>query len=292
MNPKPEPSDHRAPANGRAMLALLAALVCLSALSLTGCGDDSPDTDKAAPAETTATSTAKSGPKGKGMSEQDLDGRTFLSTSVSGHDLVADSVLRLTFEGSVLAANAGCNTMTSEYSLADGALAWSAMPAATMMGCDPDLMAQDTWITGLLTEGMKATLEEDVLTLVGDGVTIEMKEEAQTELTGTTWKLESLGQGDAVSSLPSGTKPATIEIAEGGNVTVFTGCNNGGTTVEVADQTLTFGVMRLTQMACPDDDASVEKAVVTVLDGETQMDINGTTLTITKDDQSLVFTAS
>ena len=80
-----------------------------------------------------------SSPTGSAVTTADLDGSTFESTSVEGHDLVPGSTVRLTFENGSLSANAGCNTMSSSYAVTDGRLAWTGHPMSTMMGCPDDL---------------------------------------------------------------------------------------------------------------------------------------------------------
>src|SRR4026209_2965778 len=47
-----------------------------------------------------------------------LDGRTFLSTDVTGTSLVPGSQVRLTFKDGSLSANGGCNSMTGDYTVA------------------------------------------------------------------------------------------------------------------------------------------------------------------------------
>lgn len=274
------------------VVPLLGAVVGLTALVLTGCGDDSDDDAATTTTAADAASSTTAAPAGASLTDADLDGRTFLSTSVTGHDLVADSVIRLTFDGPVLAVNAGCNTMTTEYAVSDGTLAWTGEPAATMMGCEEDLMAQDAWLSGLLTEGLPATLDGATLTLESADVTIELEEEADTEVLGTTWTLETLIANEAASSLPADVDPPTLVIADDGTATVFAGCNTGGTTVTVGETTLTFDPMRLTMMACEGEAATVEAAVVAVLDGEVEMVVSGETLTLTKGDLGLTFRAT
>ena len=154
-------------------------------------------------------------------------------------------------------------------------------------------MAQDTWVSGLFTEGVDAEIDGGTLRLTRDGLTIELEEESHAELLGTTWTLESILTGDTASSVPAGAQPATLDIAEDGTVTVFAGCNRGGAAVEVSGDTLTFSPLALTRMACRDEGAStVEAAVVAVIDGEVEMALSGQTLTLTKGDKGLAFKAS
>lgn len=270
-------------------------LVVLSLSALAGCGDDDDPTDvQSGPAAGSSGSTTAPISEGQALAPADLDGRTFTSTEVDGYDLVADSEIRLSFDGSRLVVNAGCNTMTGDYAVDEtGLLAWTSEAAATMMGCADDLMAQDTWVSGLFTEGVHAELDDGTLRLTRDGLTIELVEEADADVVGTKWTLESIITGDSASSLPAGAEPATLEIGDDGAATVFAGCNSGGSSVVVSDDTITFSALALTKMACRDDGAStVEQAVVAVLDGEVEMAVDGPTLTLTKDGQGLTFRAS
>jgi len=108
-----------------------------------------------------------------------LDGRTYVSTSVEGHDLVSGSVITLTFRADSLGATAGCNTMQGGWTDGGGdEVRWTSPPASTLMACEPALMDQDTWLAGLLTEGMTVVDGEADLTLRSGDVTISLEESA------------------------------------------------------------------------------------------------------------------
>jgi heat shock protein HslJ len=120
------------------------------------CGDD----DTASSSET--------------LTADSLDGKTFLSTDVTGQTMVADTRITLRFEGDTLSAVAGCNTMSGGYTVEGDVLRVGAL-AQTRMACDEDLMAQDAWIVELLTGSPKATLADDVLTLATDATTVKFR---------------------------------------------------------------------------------------------------------------------
>lgn len=288
--------------------AALGAAVIAGALLLAACGssdakgDDTTTTSKPVAKTTTtekATTTTTTDPKATTTTTSgnvnELDG-AFVSSEVTGYDLVPDSELTLTFDGDTLAVNAGCNTMTTTYSLTDSVLKWTGTPAATMMGCDEALTAQDAWITGLLTKGMAAEGIDGgaSLTLTSGDVTITLDGVAASPLTGTTWTLTSTIANDAVSSIPASTEsdPPTLTIDEEGTVGVFAGCNRGSATVDITDTTLTFSPIALTKMACTGDAGTLETQVTTVLDGEVDYVVDGPTLTITSGTSGLVYTAS
>jgi META domain len=69
-----------------------------------------------------------------GVSSASLAGKTFVSTSVTGHTLAAGSTVTLTFEGPILAASAGCNTMSAAYAADNSTLRWTGPPRSTLIG--------------------------------------------------------------------------------------------------------------------------------------------------------------
>ena len=105
----------------------------------------------------------------------DLDGSTYTSTDVAGHDLVEGSTVTLSFDDGTMAVKAGCNTQTATYQVSDGTLKWTAPASATRMACPTsDLADQDQWLAELFTEGVDATLDDDTLTLSNDDVTMKL----------------------------------------------------------------------------------------------------------------------
>ena len=118
-----------------------------------------------------------------------LESRTFLSTGVQGHDLVAGTHVRLSFKDGRVGINAGCNSMSGAYQIVDGRLVTTNM-AITEMGCEPPLMAQDQWV-GAFIGGAMLTVAGDTLTLRNGDTTMTLKDRAVADadrlLEGTRW---------------------------------------------------------------------------------------------------------
>ncbi|WP_395656043.1 META domain-containing protein [Nocardioides sp.] len=129
----------------RTLLALAA-----SAVLLVGCGSD-----------------GESGREGSPPTTDELDNTTYTSVEVTGHKLVEESSITLTFQDGNLAVEAGCNTQTAGYGVTDGTLKWTGPAASTMKACSDELTAQDQWLAGLFTDGVKADLNNKTLTLSG-----------------------------------------------------------------------------------------------------------------------------
>jgi heat shock protein HslJ len=159
-----------------------------------------------------------------------LTGRTFLSTAVTGHDLVAGSRISLEFRAPhSMHLRAGCNYLSGDFRLDDSRLSADQL-AMTEMGCDKPLMQQDDWLADLLHQGMTVSLDGDHLTLATQDVRIVLLDRTVADpdrpLTGTTWILDGIIDGDTASSVPQGLTP-TLRI-DNGLVTFFDGMNYYG----------------------------------------------------------------
>jgi len=270
------------------------ALAGVASVALLACGgDDTPESSgqaastSAAPATTTtaaSTTTAPATSTTVASIADALRGHTFLSTAVEGYTLVPDTQITLTFDGDNLSALGGCNTLAGTWSVEGDVLVVPPM-ARTMMACEPSaLMDQETWLDAVLTSRPTVAVDGDTLTITADGaiVTLLDKEVADPDrpLEGTTWTAESLISAQAVSSIPAGVRPPTLRL-EGGAVSVDTGCNTGRGAYTVAADTITFGPIATTRMACGDPNGQqVEQAVLTVLSGTATFAIDGPVLTL------------
>lgn len=253
--------------------------LALVALAVAGCGSDddagAPVTDPSPPTQPPA------------AEPLDLDGREFLSTSVEGHQLVDDTVIRLSFADGALSANAGCNTLFGGYTLTgEGVLQVPAM-ATTEMACEMDLMAQDRWLTDVLSLEPRLTLDGDTLTVDGvGGATIVFTDRVVADpdrpIVGTRWVLDGIRSQDAVSSVPEGVI-ASITI-DGDTAVVEAGCNRGSAGVEITDDTVTFGPLALTRMMCEPGAMEVEDAMTALLQGEVRYRIDADRLTLDSPD--------
>ena len=150
------------PTRGSVAVAVMLALVFLG---VAGCGSDD---------SSGATDESDTSASGAAVTGDDLEGTTYVSTSVTGYDLVEGSTINLSFEGPRMQLSAGCNIISAAYDVTDGTLAWTGEPAATMMACPDDLMAQDQWLIELFQDGVTATSDDSTLTLANDEVTIEL----------------------------------------------------------------------------------------------------------------------
>lgn len=203
-----------------------------------------------------------------------LEGRTFLSTSVTddgvARQLVAQTRIRLSFADGQLGASVGCNIYAAAYRIADGRLVASG-GSMTEMGCDEDRAAQDEWLFSFLGSSPSITLDGNDLVLERDGTVITLldREIADPDLAliGPTWTVVSIISGDAVSSIPDNVV-ATFKFLADGRVEVNTGCNIGGGKYAVDGAVVQFSGILSTLIACDGAAGQMEAAVMAVLQAE------------------------
>lgn len=221
----------------------------------------------------------------------DLDGRSFVATGVTGREIVPGSTIRLGFQDSNVSGTAGCNSFGGAYRIESGRLIATEM-FMTEMACNEPLMAQEGWVVELLRDAAIA-LDGDTLTLSSESVTLTLRdvEVAMPDrpLTGTEWTLDTLIEREAASSVPAGVS-ATLRI-DGGTAFVNLGCNSGSASVTVDGDSVVFGPLGTTKMACPDDRMTVERAVAAVLVGDVPYAIDGDRLTLGDGARGLGFRA-
>ena len=205
----------------------------------------------------------------------EVAGREFLSTAVTvgGVDrpLVEGTRIRLSFgDDGTMGAVAGCNHFGAAYRIDGGVLAISD-GAMTEMGCDPALHAQDEWLFALLGAQPLLNLSGDELTLeeADTVVTLLDREVADPdlELVGLIWTVTSIIAGDAVASVADGVV-ATLSFSEEGLVMVNTGCNTGTGTFGAETDTIHFGPVALTEIACTGPADDMEAALLRILSAD------------------------
>jgi heat shock protein HslJ len=238
------------------MLNVMLALVVV-ALVLAGCGG-------------TTTVTPGADPGGEGQ----LRGHTFVSTSVTvdgrPHPLADGTriTLRFTDDGRLI-ADAGCNSMQGPVKLGGGTIAVHDL-ATTEMGCDKPRMDQDRWLAELLGSRPTWRLAAEHRLVVTSGRTklvLLDRKVAQPDrpLAKTRWVLTTILDGETAST-SVGIEKAYL-VFDGGKVTGSDGCNQLSGSARVSGRTIEFGPIVTTKIACREDAAHIEQAVLAVLQG-------------------------
>jgi heat shock protein HslJ len=105
----------------------------------------------------------------------------------------------------------------------------------------------------------------------------------QRVLTGTEWRLVSLGPAGGEADVVPGTT-VTIKFGEDGRVGGSTGCNSYGGTYEVRGDTISFGRLVSTRRACLDQNANQqEQRFLSALEAANRFRLSSNRLTILSD---------
>lgn len=221
--------------------------------------------------------------------EDSLRGRTFLSTEVTEagkpRPLVARTRVSLNFtDDGRLLASAGCNTMAGVVDTADGRIDVGGGLDTTGMGCEQPLHEQDSWLAGLLGAGPEWRLDGARLVLRTPDVELVLADREVADpdrpLTGTTWTVDTILDGQTASSTPAGAT-ATLRFGED-MVEISGGCNGGSAAYTVSGDTIRFENAVMTLKACAPDIMRLEAAVLDVVRGEVEIQIDADRLTMTQ----------
>lgn len=217
-----------------------------------------------------------------------LRGRTFLATAVTEdgkpHPLVAELSIEFTDDGRLI-ARAGCNMMQGDVDTSDGKIVLDEL-ATTDMGCDKARLDQDAFVAGVLRGAPSWRLADDALTITAGSTVVELSPRElvhpDRDLTGTTWQLDTIVDGQSASSMPAGAQPVTL-VFDGTKVRADTHCNGVSADYTVSGDTITFDLGMMTKMACAPEIMQGENAVVDALQGKAKYEITADRLTLTSE---------
>lgn len=215
------------------------------------------------------------------------------SGSVDGETipLVQSHPVTINFDDGDVTGTASCNGYGGTYELNGSSIDMGSL-AMTEMACFPDeTMTAEQMFAVAITRVDLVSLDSH-LTLSGEGVelTFEAIEPVPTsDLTNTVWVLDSLIDGEAVSSVEG--ERATLELFTDGSILGGTGCRllTGHYEIEGAEVLFTeFSA----KGECPSELTAQDGHVVTVLGDGFRAEIEGRRLTLwSVGDLGLVYTA-
>lgn len=200
---------------------------------------------------------------------------------------------RITFtsEGSTFTGTAACNRYGGLFGVEAFAMTVQEL-VVTEMACEPAVMeSEQAYLTALNLVDL-AGREDGALVLTGRGVElrfIALPPVPTAALIGTVWVLESLVDGDVVSSAVGDN--LTFELNDDGTLVALTGCRTlTGSYVVVGDEIETPQLGAAGE--CTADLVRQDGHVIGVFEGGFTTDIDGDRLTLTAaGEQGLVYRA-
>jgi heat shock protein HslJ len=186
----------------------------------------------------------------------------------------------LSLESGQLGGVSFCNHYSGTYRLDGNALRVDGL-GGTEMGCEPDVMAAESAYLEALAGVGEARIEDEELVLTGDGATLRfgrVPPVPTSELAGTDWVLDTLVEGETVSSVASG---STLRLEPGGTASGTTACRTfSGTWTAVGDE-LTVADLVTDDRACPEEIQRQDEHELAVLGSVMTIGITEDRLTLT-----------
>lgn len=190
-----------------------------------------------------------------------------------------------------LTGNAGCNAYWAEYTTGSGAILVGQM-ATTRMACTDEVMKQEAAYLELIPEVYRAEMTDTLLTLFDDHdhdilvYSPAGKEDSSFSLSDSPLTLVSYLNGDKYQNALEGTG-ASVTFSSDGTISGNFGCNSIGGSYSYDADTITFGPLMMTLMACDGPVVEQEAAMVRVLSGTVQYFVTDGELVISDEDRIL-----
>jgi len=208
-----------------------------------------------------------------------LNGTAWVLDSLGGEAPLSGHVPTLRFEGSRAAGSDGCNRYMAEWQATESKLAFTSGPAATMMACEPVVMAQaDAFQTALTAANGYRREGGRLLLLADDGRVLATFAPQPSTLAGTAWRVTGYNNGkQAVVSVLADTT-LTLAFDAENRASGSAGCNRFTTGYSQDGEKVTFGATATTRMMCAGPEGVMEqeaqylKALETVATGRLEGD--------------------
>ena len=216
-----------------------------------------------------------------------LDGTWVLASGI--HDGTAlpmpdGALIDVTFDGATVGGTAACNSWFGEVAVGERSMSFSGL-GQTEMACEEARMAAEGAYLRALGAVAAFELGADTLTLRGPGLELVFERQApvaDADLIGTTWILDGIVEGDAVSSTVG---EASLVFTLDGSLTGDTGCRafGGSWTTDEGGQ-LVIADVASDGHACPAEFARQDQHVLETLSGRVRAEVDGERLMITGPD--------
>ena len=195
--------------------------------------------------------------------------------------LVEGARVTIVFNGSQVSGQAACNQYGGTVAVAGNDVRFSAM-STTEMACAEPIMSLEAAYWEAFALVTRVVRQGDTLTLAGQGARLDFELAPPIEdetLVGTSWTLDSLIFGEAVSSVAGS---PTLELRDDGTLAGSTGCREFTARYQVVGDEVQVTDLAATG-TCSAELAQQDELVVGVLEGSFTVAIDGPSLTIMGD---------
>jgi heat shock protein HslJ len=202
------------------------------------------------------------------------------SVTADGRTQKAPTGAHVTIDKGRAEGSFGCNTFSAEATV-DGDRVRLGKTRATEMACENKPMEFETTLARAFSDQeLKATVDDDRLTLTTDGGdTVRLTKAKDAPLAGTKWTVTT----------PNAHGRAHLTFDEKkGTVSGSLGCNKVNAKATVRNGHITLGPPATTRMMCEDSLMADEKTLLRLFDGKPEYRVDHQTLTLTSENGTRV----
>jgi heat shock protein HslJ len=206
--------------------------------------------------------------------------------------IVAGSPISLKIDGGQAGGTAACNHYGGKVHISGSNVSFSEMAQTEMACLDDRVMASEAGYLDALPKVTTAERSGNALVLSGPGVELRfalIPPVANVDLVGTTWALDSLISGDAVSSTVG--EPATLQFNPDGTFAASTGCRDVTGHYTISGNQVQATLDPYDTIGCVEGLGNQDNHVLTVFSGAFTVTIQGASLTLTAGDVGLGYRA-
>jgi len=204
--------------------------------------------------------------------------------------IVAGSRITLKVDGTKAGGSAACNIYGGTIQVNGGSVSISAL-SMTEMACQEDLMASEAAYLAALPRVTTVALSGNSLVLSGPQVELRytrVPAVADADPVGTTWILESLINGETVSSTVA---QATLQLGDDGRIAATTGCRQVSGTYTMSDEKVQVTLDPYDMIGCAEPLGAQDAHVLDVLSNGFAVSVDGRRLTLSAGDKGLGYRA-
>lgn len=222
-----------------------------------------------------------------------LDGEWRLQAGTSqgaAIPIAAGHPITLKIDGTQVGGSAACNSYGGKLAIDGTTIKVSELIQTEMACADAGVMASEAAYLGALSEVTTAARDGDSLVMSGPQVELRftlVPPVPNADLVGTTWVLESLINGEVVSSVTD--DPATLQLNADGTLAASTGCRDVTGHYTIAGTTVHVTLDPYDMIGCADPLGAQDTQVLAVIaaaDGFT-VTIHGESLTLAAGEKGL-----
>jgi heat shock protein HslJ len=205
--------------------------------------------------------------------------------------IAAGSRITLKINGTQVGGSAACNLYGGTIQINGSSIVISAL-SMTEMACDEPRMASEAAYLAALPRVTTAARNGDSLVLTGPQVELRfglVPPVANANLAGTTWILESLISGEAVSSTIG--ERVTLEFSGDGRIAASTGCRSVTGSYEVAEGQVQVSLDPYDLIGCAAELEQQDRHILDVLTHGFGVSVSGDRLTLTAGDKGIGYLA-